>query len=195
MAVRLGQLSLQKSNTEKECYQCKEVILKKKWYAKTYSHFGKKYFSVHYHLECFPQYILEKVKDRQQNPRSNKHKTNRLQTLSEDQIARRQTLQVYLRGKDLDRLLRAYKSEDVVRVKNAYRMIASRWAELNEMGIVFRQTIIPRQRKYWTDKQQELEKLIQLYDFIWLGRFQNATDLQARMSLLMREDDTLSFDT
>lgn len=183
--IRLGYVSAIKAKTEKECEQCKETIRAKKWYIMSTGKYRGMFFNHRYHLECYPQYMLDRMKEREANPKSNKHKTNRLDNLTEEQIARRKTLQVYLVGKDLNRLLKAYKNHNTSKVCNAYRIIASRWAELSQMGVPFRQSIVANDN---TPMQKELLDLIWEYDRTWVNYFAGAKTLEAKMLLLMRED-------
>jgi hypothetical protein len=195
MAIALGYLKVYKARSEKKCDLCKEQITAAKWYILSAGRSRGSWFSHKYHLECYPQYILDKVRERQKNPKSSKPLTSRLQNLTPEQVRRRETLQTYLSSKDKVRLLKAYRSGDFNKIKHAYSLIAARWAELHQMGVPFRTTIVPQSNpKLRSEEDKELVGLILNNDYDWYDKFQAAKTVEEKMLLLFREPPAESID-
>jgi hypothetical protein len=192
MAVKFGLVYGQQAKREKDCDFCEDKKIRpRQWYM---SSVGKtkngKFFTHNYHLDCYAMYYMGRIKERQENPKSSKPLTSRLQNFTPEQIRRRETLQTYLSSKDKRRLLKAYRLKDREKIVRAYEIIGSRWAELYQMGVPFRTTIIPRKNsEYWSDEDRELVNLMNDQDFHWVGQFSNATNVEEKMKLLFRSNE------
>lgn len=204
MAVRFGSLVAMKSKKEFICVKCKEQIKANSHYLLTRGRSSAgKFFSQKYHLHCWPQYMLERIQDRKENPRSNaKLKPSVISVLTEEQIKRRETLQNYLVGKDKVRLIRAYNSGEQEKVFDAYRRIAVHWAELHAQGIPFRTTLLTQKlsdkitRANLNDKDQQLNDHIGFKDMNWYSMFSREPDVAVKISMLIRPytpDDVVRF--
>lgn len=186
MAIRFGHVAVFRSITPKVCAFCKKDIESRRWYVKTVGSTKTKRFSHHYHMECFPQYMLDRTKERIANPRTSAHiNQHAINTLSPEQIKRRETLQRYLSGKDLVRLYKAYESGNTSRVFVSYRIIATRWAELHQMGIPFRTTFLPV-RTVRTVNDKRLSDIIKEYDWRWQDRFDEQETVEGKIRMLIR---------
>jgi hypothetical protein len=197
MSVKMGNLQYFESKSLKDCDFCEEKVKPKQTYAATTGRTRNgKYFTRRYHLECFFKLSIERIQDRKKNPKSSKPLTSRLQNLTPEQRRRRETLQTYLSSKDKVRLLKAYRSGDFNKIKRAYEIIAARWAELHQMGLPFRTTIIPQSDpKLHSDEDKELINLMFDYDSDWVEQFRQAETVEAKMLLLFRTEKLQATDT
>lgn len=186
--IRFGRVAvLQSKKKEHTCQLCEEKILLNKYYILTTGKTPTYMFSMYFHLECFPQHIINRIHERRNNPRTNRKKTNPLDGLSSEQIARRQTLQKYLRGKDLMRLLNAYRQHDEEKVFRAYRIIASRWIELKQLNAPFRMSILTKKSlEAMTPQHRELVWWMNNSDKDWTESFANLDTPEEKIKALIR---------
>jgi hypothetical protein len=191
VAIPLGNIRIYKARTEKACDLCKKLINSDRYYIMSTGRSRGTWFTHRYHLECYPQYIIDKIRERQKNPKSNKKKTNRLDGLTVEQIRRRETLQIYLVGKDKVRLIKAYQAKDTAKVYRAYSIIATRWIELQQMGKPFRTTLLSRKKEYWSDNDKELSRLLLEHDWMWMSQFDEA-DTERKIAMMLSRESAIS---
>lgn len=187
--LKFGRIYAFKSRSPKECIGCKLPISRGEIYIRRVGLSGaNQLFASLYHTKCLHAEIDAQIEDLQliDFDRRNNRKARttpqqrayRRGHLTPEQVKRRETLLLYLNTRGRDRLLKAYKTKNTLRVFEVMGQI-NRWlVELQSMGVPFSRGFINR--------TTELKELIIKHDSQWFNDMAQTEDINERWGKFIR---------